>query len=382
MVRLFNSRLTFTRFLAEYWQQKPLLLRGAFADLTPPLTADELAGLACETGSNARLVLEHCGDRRWCVEYGPFDERRFAELPDSGWSLLVSDVERMVPEARQLQQQFRFVPDWRLDDVMISYAPAGGSVGAHTDAYDVFLLQLEGTRRWQIAEHFDTTVLDDTDLEILANFEAEQDWLLEPGDMLYLPPGAAHHGIAENACMTCSIGFRAPSSHDMAPALLDHLLQQHGDRRYRDAGMSLPSHAAEISAQSLAQIRQLLQSVLHFDDTMLADWFGRYISDSKSQFDQADELFQETESIDTLLQDQPLAQIEQHPDCRFFFIRHTQGAQLFVNGEVFDISLVLAETLCADIHQPLKTLISTCQNEQDKACLLHCLKQQWLLLIP
>ncbi len=382
MTELFHSSIAIDCFLAEYWQQKPLLLRQAFPDLTPPLSAEELAGLACETGSNARLVLEHCGDRQWCVEYGPFDAARFAELPQSGWSLLVSDVERVVPAARRLQQQFRFLPDWRLDDVMISYAPAGGSVGAHTDAYDVFLLQLEGTRRWQIAERFDPTIRQGTDLEILAHFEAEQQWLLEPGDMLYLPPGVAHHGIAETACMTCSIGFRAPSSHDMAPALLERLLQHHCEQRYGDAALTLQPHPAQITGQSLVQIRKLLQSVLDFDDALLADWFGRYLSDGKSQFEPAEPLFRKAHTLDAIVQQHPAATVQQHPGCRFFFIDYHQGkAKLFVHGEAFAVSRALAETLCAEDTQPLQQLAEACTGQHDRQCVLHCLQQQWLQLV-
>jgi len=151
-------------FLAQYWQKKPLFIPAAFNDLIPPLSADELAGLACEEGVNARLVLEHSGSDAqtspWSVEYGPFDEARFARLPESSWSLLVSDIENLLPEAAEIIRKFRFIPDWRIDDLMISYAPPGGSVGPHTDNYDVFLIQLTGQRQWQISEHYDNTLLE------------------------------------------------------------------------------------------------------------------------------------------------------------------------------------------------------------------------------
>ena len=380
MSKLFNTDLSVDSFLAEYWQQKPLLIRQAFPNLTPPLSAEELAGLACETGGNARLVLEQCGDRNWCVEYGPFDEQRFAELPDSGWSLLVSDVERVVPAALDIQQQFRFLPDWRHDDVMISYAPPGGSVGAHIDAYDVFLLQLEGVRRWQISEQFEHRVLDNTDLEILQQFEAEQEWLLEPGDMLYLPPGVAHLGVAVDACMTCSIGFRAPSTHDMAPSLLDALLEHHAEQRYRDPALKPQAHPAEITPQSLQQIRALLDSVLHYDDATLADWFGRYLSDVKSQFEQASDPLDASVTLESFLQQHPDALASHNPDCRFFFIRQGALAKLFVNGEAFTVSTAFAEALTAHSRQPLRALLEHCHGEQDRQRLLRCIHQQWLLL--
>lgn len=379
-MKLFHSGISTEQFLAEYWQRKPLLLRQAFPGIEPPLSADELAGLACETGSNARLVLEQCGDRQWCVQYGPFDEQRFADLPDSGWSLLVSDVERVVPAAQAIQQQFRFLPDWRHDDVMISYAPAGASVGAHIDAYDVFLLQLEGTRRWYIAEQFAHEFLPHSELEILSRFEAERDWLLEPGDMLYLPPGVAHHGIAESACMTCSIGFRAPSTHDMAHPLLDTLLAYHRERRYGDAGLQQQAHPAEITAQSLAQVRDMMQKLLQFDDALLTDWFGRYLSDARSRFDCGATLFDSSTSLNRLLVQHRHAMLRHHPDCRFFFSRADGQAKLFVNGEALAVSTELATALCADTCQRFDAVAAQCCTPQDESVLLHAIRHQWLLI--
>ncbi len=157
-------------FLKLYWQKKPLLIRNAFNDIKSPISAEELAGLACEDHVNARLVLAEDGDKPWQVEFGPFDESRFSTLPESNWSLLVSDVEKHLPETQALLKPFRFIPDWRIDDLMISYAPHGGSVGAHTDAYDVFLLQLSGQRLWQISENFSNEIIPDTDLCILQEF--------------------------------------------------------------------------------------------------------------------------------------------------------------------------------------------------------------------
>ncbi|MBE9564808.1 MAG: cupin domain-containing protein, partial [Proteobacteria bacterium] len=151
-------------FLKDYWQKKPLLIRNAFSDMRSLISADELAGLACEQHINSRIVLEKSGDRNWQVEHGPFDESRFSELPETHWSLLVSDVEKHVPETKSLLKAFRFIPDWRVDDLMVSYAPTGGSVGAHTDAYDVFLIQLSGQRLWKISEHYPEEILNDTDL--------------------------------------------------------------------------------------------------------------------------------------------------------------------------------------------------------------------------
>ncbi len=183
-------------FLADYWQKKPLFVKNAFPDLQSPITADELAGLACEDDINARLVLEKDGDYPWQAKNGPFDESLFSELPETHWSLLISDMEKYLPETMSLVKPFRFLPDWRRDDLMISYAPEGGSVGPHVDDYDVFLIQLSGHRLWKISEDFCFDAIEGVDLRILKTFEAEQQWLCEPGDLLYLPPNVAHHGVA------------------------------------------------------------------------------------------------------------------------------------------------------------------------------------------
>ena len=176
-------------FLQHYWQQKPLLIRQALAnDALPTLSPDELAGLACETDIESRLILEKDGPHPWQLENGPFDAERFASLPESHWTLLVQDVDKFVPQVAELLQWFRFVPDWRIDDVMISYAIDQGSVGPHVDNYDVFLLQIHGRRRWRISTQpiADDNFIPDIPLNILQQFDAEQEWLLEPGDMLYL----------------------------------------------------------------------------------------------------------------------------------------------------------------------------------------------------
>jgi 50S ribosomal protein L16 3-hydroxylase len=375
----FSSDITTEQFLAEYWQQKPLLLRAAFPDLVNPLSAEELAGLACEHGSNARLVLEHCADRDWCVEYGPFDADRFATLPETGWSLLVSDVERVIPQVRAIQQRFRFIPDWRLDDVMISYAPAGGSVGQHIDAYDVFLLQTSGQRRWQISENYRADFLEHTDLRILKSFDAEQQWTLNPGDMLYLPPNVAHHGIALDDCMTCSIGFRAPSSHDMANALLDKLLQDKTAQRYSDAATTAQAHPAEISSASLAQIRRLLSDVMQFDDDALANWFGEYISDARSQLATHESM--PSSATSSLASLDANASVSHNPLCRFFFIRNTDAsALLFVSGDSFDVSLAFATLLCTDADCPLAALLDGCTTAADKDCLSQLIGNHYLLI--
>ena len=216
-----------SRFLAEYWQQKPLLLRNAFENFDNPLDPNELAGLACEEDSNARYI-EHTGNNEWRLCAGPLSEDFFDDVSGNEWSLLVSDVEKLLPEFQQYLQPFRFLPDWRIDDLMISYAPVGGSVGAHVDQYDVFLLQADGTREWQI----ETTPRERSEpsvsqtIALLGDFEANETWQLQRGDILYQPAQYAHHGIAiDEPCMTWSVGFRAPSVDEMIPEIANYLLE-------------------------------------------------------------------------------------------------------------------------------------------------------------
>ena len=276
--------LSTAHFLREYWQRHPLLLRNALPGFRSPLSADELAGLACEPEMESRLVLEH-GVRPWEVRHGPFDEGSFAALPESHWTLLVHDVDKQVPEVAAVLDAFAFIPEWRLDDIMISYAADQGSVGPHTDEYDVFLIQAQGRRRWRIdtSPAPDTAQVPGLDLNILQRFEAREQWVLEPGDVLYLPPGLPHWGIAEGPCMTWSLGLRAPDWREMATAWCDHAIAGHLPRaRYRDQDLTPPRHRGEIPGVVLAEIRERIETaLLGADDDDFASWFGAYVSEPK-----------------------------------------------------------------------------------------------------
>ena len=278
--------LTAAEFLGDYWQQKPLLIRGAFPDFECPLDPDELAGLACEEGIEARLVEEHGAEGPWQVSHGPFDERTFARLPQRDWTLLVQAVDHYVPEVAELLEAFTFLPRWRLDDIMISYAPPGGSVGPHVDQYDVFLLQGSGERRWQLGGKVDddAPILDGIDLRILERFTVEDgdDWVLEPGDLLYLPPAWAHHGVSQSDdCLTLSVGFRAPSADEAITSFADYLGEQlPASLRYSDAGMAPPADPAELDDTAVQRMRRLILETLD-DPGQLAQWFGRVMTQPK-----------------------------------------------------------------------------------------------------
>ena len=270
-------------FLRRHWQKKPLLVRGAFPGFRSPLTPEELAGLACEEGVESRLVVQTPRAPGWKLSHGPFRHKTFARLPKDRWTLLVQDVDKHLPAVAGLLDPFRFIPDWRIDDLMISYAADGGSVGPHVDAYDVFLLQAEGMRRWDIstAPHADADV-PGLELKQVEGFKPEESWLLMPGDMLYLPPGVAHHGVAFGECMTFSIGFRAPSRAEML-ADFAGLLVQPDDRRqhYTDPDLKPTAHPGELTAAARTWARAMLRSRLHPADEALDIWFGRYVTETK-----------------------------------------------------------------------------------------------------
>lgn len=266
-------------FLRDYWQKKPLMIRGALPGFSGVLSPDELAGLACEDEVQSRLV--RYADPQWQVEQGPFDETDFAELPEHDWTLLVQGVNHHLPEAAELLQQFNFIPYARLDDLMVSYAPDGGGVGPHFDSYDVFLLQGQGQRLWRVSEQQDLSIVEDAPLRILQRFDTEQEWLLQPGDMLYLPPRLAHWGIAVGECMTYSIGFRAPSAQELGHEFLSYLQEHlHLPGLYADPDLQLQSSPALIASAMQTQVADIL-SQIRWDAMDVARFLGRYLTEPK-----------------------------------------------------------------------------------------------------
>lgn len=280
MINNFNT----SDFLENYWQKKPLLIRAAFPDFHSPISAEELAGLACEDFVESRIISENTtkeNKEKWILENGPFPESRFTRLPKSHWTLLIQGLNKIFPEFGDLLHEFNFIPSWRIDDLMASYAAPEGSVGPHIDQYDVFLLQATGQRRWMISEKTiqEDNIDDTTSIKLIKNFKSESEWILEAGDMLYLPANVAHYGIAIKDCMTFSIGFRAPSHAEILSAYVDdHLADLTDNIRYTDPQISPEQNSGEISSDAINKIQKILLSKFN-DKAKIEDWFGRYITE-------------------------------------------------------------------------------------------------------
>lgn len=348
------------QFLAEYWQRRPLLVRDAIPGFRSPISGEELAGLALEEDIESRLVLEH-GERPWELRRGPFAEDDFTTLPESHWTLLVQDVEKHLPELAALIEPFRFLPDWRIDDLMISYAAPAGSVGPHVDQYDVFLLQAHGERRWQIQYPAprEERLLPDLELRILAEFEATDEWLARPGDLLYLPPGVPHYGVAVDECMTYSIGFRAPSDTDLLDGFsLWYPEQPAAARRFADLGRAPTTVAGELAGPDRERLRQLLRERLQPSDEQLDRFLGQWLTEPKPLFTGR---CRETPLSPAQLR-QRLAKaprLQRNPAARLLLIRGPQQSFLYADGEEYPLSpgvLPLAERLAETTRTELGDL--------------------------
>ena len=241
-------------FLANYWQKKPLVIRNAFPDFEMPFTAEELAGLALDTDAPSRMIIEHGlppENKPWQVKLSPFEDEDFTTLPDTHCTFLVNDLERYIPELGNLIEPFRFIPDWRIDDLMVSYAEDQGSVGPHTDDYDVFLIQGEGKRRWKVItrDNYLKELIPDLPIALLKEFDEDEEWVLEAGDMLYLPPNMPHYGIAEGPCFTFSVGFQAPRTVDLVQSWLESFTRnERFSKRFTDSDRKMQDNPGEITA--------------------------------------------------------------------------------------------------------------------------------------
>lgn len=358
--------LTVAEFLRDYWQKKPLLIRGALADI-PTVDPNLLAGFALEEDVESRLVIETPSpsdelNSRWQVEHGPLSESQLTQLPDSHWTLLVQAVDQLLPEVQQLLHRFRFIPNWRVDDIMVSHAADGGGVGPHFDYYDVFLLQAEGRRRWRIGQQCSAASPLRTDVaqKLLTQFDTCADYIVEPGDLLYLPPRLAHWGTAIGSCTTLSVGFRAPGATEALLDFSEHLAAEvTDDERLSDPDLSERANCGLILPSDLQRAKRLLQRFID-DDQALQEWFGRYMT-------------QPRRSSPCFEQDGRWPQLA--PGCRAAYVPlDDHQARLFINGEAHTCSTALAESVCS-----YSKLVPKNYDQGDRRLIDLFLEKEWLL---
>lgn len=372
-----------TAFLRDYWQKRPLLIRNAFPGFETPVMPEDLAGLACEEGALSRIVMHDRASDGWTLRTGPFAEEEFPGMPHQDWTLLVQDVDKWDPDVRALLDHFDFLPRWRVDDIMISFAAPGGSVGAHIDQYDVFLLQAHGHRRWQIdaSEALgkgqpSVEFREGVALKLLRDFHPTHDWVLGPGDMLYLPPNVPHHGVAEDACLTFSVGMRAPSAGELLGDFVDTLLAEADESvRYRDDDLTPPKDPFEIDAAAMQRAIAGLNALRMNDPQRLGDWFGRFMTLYRSVGEslQPDAPRSRIEVESDLQQGAVLAR---HPWTRVAWRRDSTKkslARLYVAGQIFSLPLADARTLAA--AQALDGDDYAALSEDGRALVLELLAQ-------
>jgi len=337
-------------FLRDYWQKRPLLIRGLFAGDVNAVAPNDLAGLACEEAALSRIVVHDEKHDRWTLRNGPFREADFAKLGRRRWTLLVQDVDKWDMDVAALLDRFAFLPSWRIDDVMVSYATDGGGVGPHVDQYDVFLVQGMGYRHWSIDARprafAPEAFRDDSELKLLREFTPTHEWLLDPGDALYLPPGVPHDGVALGKCTTYSIGMRAPSRAELLFDFVEFLAEPLTENdRYVDPDLAPVREIGEIDDAALARVRKALPHFTRVEESILARWFGCFITRYRSaQIVAAPGRAIELSALRKRL---PSSAVLRNPFSRFAWRRDGRYAQLFVAGEAMTCPLALARRIAA-----------------------------------
>lgn len=337
----FLGGLSATEFLREYWQKRPLFVKNAFPNFKDPLSADEIAGLGFEEFIPSRFIFEEGGARPWELKMGPFDEKDFAALVDKKWMLVVNDVEKSLPHLKTMLDPFRFIPNWRLDDLQASLGEDGGSVGAHWDDYDVFLIQGEGKKRWQISydEVSEDDFVEGIDIRLIEHFDPDEEWIVEPGDLLYLPPRIGHYGVNIGRSVTWSVGFRAPKHsemlHDFTGSLLEKIAE---DARFTDPDLTEVSQIGELDDLAVERVSKVIHQYLTLNPEAIARWFGQHITEPK--LFQAPEPREEpysAEMLQTLLEEQ--GELERHAGITFLYRDIGDRRYLFAGGDEFSLPL-------------------------------------------
>lgn len=343
MTEFFDTGMTQQEFLDQYWQKKPLVIRQAFPDFKSVISPNELAGLAGEPRIESRLVIEKGVGGSWQLIDGPFSDKDFSALPKSHWTLLVQDIDKHVPETKGILEPFSFIPNWRFDDLMISFAPKHGSVGPHTDGYDVFLLQGMGKRKWQVSAGplHKPALLENVDIQVLADFEPAQEWLLEPGDILYLPPHYGHHGVAMEDCMTFSIGFRAPNQSETLDAVINDLVEHSmAKRHYQDSDLQAARHGYEIGLEAVLRLKKLLHETIEEAEPLLLATFGKLVTETKpSLVSLAEEVYADKPSVKMLVEQFETGYVLfRNPYLRFAWEYHEECGTIYMGGESYPLT--------------------------------------------
>lgn len=381
-----QGALSAETFLREYWQKKPLLIKGALPDLVNPLLPEEVAGLACEEMVESRLITElpQAGTgSQWQLQHGPLNERIFQSLPEKHWTLHVQGVDQHVPEVYKLLDNFRFIPNWRVDDVMVSYAPDQGSAGPHFDQYDVFLIQAIGDKIWKIGQTCDelTPMLENTELALLQQFELQEEWIVEPGDILYIPPRIAHYGIARGESLTYSVGFRAPSTEELVGDFSHFIAEQcSATQRYQDPELSLQANPGKITNDTLKKVRNLIVSQLD-NEQQLAQWFGQFVTEPKYQdpiIAPEDELAEQ--KLLVLCKD-PSARLAWSEGSRFAYTQDSKQLNLYINGLLLvcaQSQLDLIEKLCSATEFAVTDFAEDLEQENNRQLICRLFNEGFL----
>lgn len=336
MFELSFNELTLEQFLAEYWQKKPLLIRAGFKNFQDPIEPDELAGLAVEECIESRIITNH--GAKWQAYHGPFES--FEKLTETNSTLLVQAVDHWHPDCAALLEPFRFIPNWRIDDLMISYSTPGGGVGPHLDQYDVFIIQGAGKRHWRVGDKNQryNEVIPCKDLLQIDAFEACIDTHLLPGDILYIPPGSPHEGYAIDNSLNYSVGFRAPNQIDMLSSFSDYLIDNElGKLRYGDSNINLRNNPGEVKSSEINAIKALLKQAID-EPGVIEKWFGQSLSEAKHELDLCtlDEPYSEDELTDIINTESTL--FSRLGGARFFY-QHIENKILFsINGTNYTLN--------------------------------------------
>ncbi|MBL4661600.1 MAG: hypothetical protein JKY19_14670 [Alcanivoracaceae bacterium] len=371
-----NTHIDESDFLKNYWHKKPLLIVNAIDSKVLSILPDkrQLQQLSCHEDIQSRIVFKK-SETHYDVEYGPFIENDWDDIEQQCWNLLVSDIDKWQPKSKEILKYFNFIRNWIFDDIMVSCGSIDGTVGPHTDHYDVFLLQVEGQRQWGFSHKkiYDPDLIPEQALKLMSQFNADETHTLNPGDVLYLPPEVSHYGIATtDDCVTCSIGIRTPSHSELLTSFVDHLAQNiSANNRFEEPQFTNQPKTGEITEKDLNTVSQILIEKLAVQNNSLSDWFGQYVSEYRSIFYEFNQ-YQDSKQLDYK------QALTLSPFSKSCYFKQENKTQLFVNGKGFLSSLKLAELICNNKHLSVQELNEL--NTNDKQIVMKLFENGSLVL--